>query len=93
MLAEAVGYRWSREDNEGGKMERFLEETNLFRTAPGPYRYDRYLAVLEATLAGKRKILLTGAHRAAALGMGSGPVWRIDDLYFPQTPADRQANP
>lgn len=93
MLAEAVGYRWSREDGEGGKMERFVQESNLFRISPGPYRYERYLSVLESNLTDKKKILLTGTHRNAVLGVSSGFPWSIENLFIKREPQESLRSP
>lgn len=80
IFAEAIGYRWSRENTEGGNAERFNQERRLHRAASGPYRYERYLSVLENSLKDKKKTILMGKHRNAVIGMGTNESWGIDDL-------------
>lgn len=83
LLAAAAGYRWSRADYEGGNAERFVQELRVYRAAPRLYRYERYLSVLAGSLAQKRKTVLTGGHRDAVVGLGTGARWSIDALPEP----------
>lgn len=72
ILAEAGAYRFSRENEEQGDIERFDEQLRAFTASPRNYRCDRYLSILEKGLAGKRKVLLLGNHHKTVLRMGMG---------------------
>ena len=59
-IADAVGYRWSRENSERGKAQRFEKELLLYETAPETFRMSYYLGILENGLADGHKYVLVG---------------------------------
>lgn len=60
ILREAEAYRFSRENIQRGKIERFDGQLGAHSASPVVYRYDRYFSVLERGLADRRKIMLLG---------------------------------
>jgi membrane protease subunit HflK len=60
ILAEAGAYRFSRENVEKGKTERFGEQLRANIASPIIYGYDQYLSILEKGLAKNRKVVILG---------------------------------
>ena len=73
ILAEAEAYRFSRENVEQGKTERFEEQLGAYDASARNYRYDRYFFVLESGLAEARKVVLPKDNDSIALRMGLQP--------------------
>jgi regulator of protease activity HflC (stomatin/prohibitin superfamily) len=71
ILSDATGYRWSRENTECGKTEKFIEELKLYKIAKKVYFYERYLSVLEEALATKKKFLLSDSLRNTLIDVGT----------------------
>jgi membrane protease subunit HflK len=80
VLAEAGAYRFSRENVERGKTERFGKQLQAFQASPRNYRFDHYFSVLEKGLAKSRKIVLMGNTRKTMMRMGIGEGLNITDL-------------
>jgi membrane protease subunit HflK len=72
ILAEAEAYRFSRENIEKGKTERFGEQLGAYEASPRNYRYDRYLSVMESGLSKSRKVVLSKGTDEVVLRMGTG---------------------
>jgi regulator of protease activity HflC (stomatin/prohibitin superfamily) len=85
LLAEAEAYRFSRENIEKGKTERFGEQLNAYEASPQNYRYDRYLSILESGLRRSRKIVLYEGADEVVLRMGGGA---DDDFGYLMEDAD-----
>jgi regulator of protease activity HflC (stomatin/prohibitin superfamily) len=72
LLAEAESYRFSRENRERGKTERFVQQLRAYAASPRNYRYDNYFLNLEKGLAGNRKVVLLGNTGKTIVRMGLG---------------------
>lgn len=59
-IAQAWGYRWTRENSERGKVERFEKELLLHDVAPLTYQTSYYLGILEMGLSKARKYMFLG---------------------------------
>ena len=70
ILAEAEGYRWSMENTEGAKAERFAGRAAVYRLAPRIFKNDLYLAILGKQLSEKRKIILFKGHKNVTIAAG-----------------------
>ncbi|MBN1600828.1 MAG: hypothetical protein JW915_04420 [Chitinispirillaceae bacterium] len=71
IISDATGYRWSRENIEGGKAEKFTEELKLFEISKNIYSHERYFSILEEALASKNKILVSQRHKNLIVELGS----------------------
>lgn len=73
VLWEAYGYRWSRENDEGGKAERFRAKAAGSRgSIADVYKTDRYLSTLESVLENKKKVVFTKNVRNMIVTSGAG---------------------
>jgi regulator of protease activity HflC (stomatin/prohibitin superfamily) len=72
LLAEAESYRFTRENHERGKTERFVQQLYAYEASPQNYRYDKYLQNLEKGLAASRKVVLLGNTDKTIFRMGLG---------------------
>jgi len=72
ILAQAESYRFSRENVERGKTDRFAEQLCAHAASPKNYRYDQYFSILEKGLADSRKVLLLGNTDRTIVRMGLG---------------------
>lgn len=59
-IAEARAYRWTKENTERGKAERFAAQLEAYNNAPNLYRMRAYLKVLADGLPDARKYVLMG---------------------------------
>ncbi len=80
ILARAESYRFSRENAERGKTERFGGKLDAHAAAPLSYRYDRYLSVLEKGLSGNRKVVLLGNPDNTFVRLGLEPDGGMGEL-------------
>ena len=71
MLHAARAYRWSRAVGERADGERFAGELLAYEASPDYYRTRRFLEVLAAGLADRRKFVIAG-------DAGDTPVFRMD---------------
>lgn len=71
LVHEARAYRWTKVVNERANSERFAGELLAYQRSPGYYRTRRFLEVLAAGLAGRRKFVIAG-------DAGETPVFRMD---------------
>jgi membrane protease subunit HflK len=71
LLHAARAYRWSRAVGERADGERFAGELLAFEASPDYYRSRRFLEVLAAGLADRRKFVIAG-------DAGDTPVFRMD---------------
>jgi len=71
LLHAARAYRWSRAVGERADGERFAGELLAFEASPDYYRTRRFLEVLAAGLADRRKFVIAG-------DAGDTPVFRMD---------------
>ena len=71
LVHAARGYRWTRAVGERSAQERFAGELLAYERAPAYYRTRRFLDVLAAGLAERRKFVVAGDH-------GDLPVLRMD---------------
>lgn len=71
ILHGARAYRWTRAVGEAADRERFAGELLAFESSPDYYRARRFLEVLAAGLAERRKFVITG-------DAGDTPVFRMD---------------
>ena len=81
VLAEAGAYRFSRENVERGKTERFGKQLQAFQASPRNYRFDHYFSVLEKGLARSRKVVLMGNTDKTMMRMGIGEGLNISELH------------
>jgi regulator of protease activity HflC (stomatin/prohibitin superfamily) len=72
ILAEAEAYRFSRDNIEKGKTERFGEQLDAYEASPRNYRYDRYFSILESGLSRSRKVVLSEGTDEVVLRLGTG---------------------
>lgn len=72
ILAQAESYRFSRENVERGKTDRFGEQLCAHAASPKNYRYDQYFSILEKGLADSRKVLLLENTDRTIVRMGLG---------------------
>lgn len=74
VLWGAYGYRWSRENNEGGKAERFRAKVSGARERIiDVYMTDQYLSTLESVLADRKKVVFTRNVRDLIVTSGVSP--------------------
>jgi regulator of protease activity HflC (stomatin/prohibitin superfamily) len=71
LVHAARGYRWTRAVGERSAQERFAGELLAYEQAPAYYRTRRFLDVLAAGLAERRKFVVAGDH-------GDLPILRMD---------------
>ncbi len=74
ILTEAESYRFSRENVERGKTERFGEQLRSYTASPRNYHYDQYFSILEKGLSESRKVVLLGDTDNTIVRMGLGKV-------------------
>jgi len=79
-LAQAESYRFSRENAERGKTERFGEQLRAHTASPKNYRYDQYFSILKKGLAGSRKVVLLGNIDKTIVRMGLGQGMEMDSI-------------
>lgn len=86
ILAAAESYRFSRENRERGTTERFVRQMHAYGASPLPYRYDKYLSVLEKGLAKNKKVVLLGDtdKTVVRIGIGAGSEMSLspDEIDF-----------
>lgn len=71
LVHEARAYRWTKVVRELASRERFAGELLAYQRSPNYYRTRRFLDVLAAGLAGRRKFVIAG-------DAGETPVFRMD---------------
>ena len=80
VLTEAQAYRFSRENGQRGKTDRFGKQLQALQASPQNYRFDHYFSVIENGLSNSRKIVLMGDTHKTLMRVGIGEGLSIGDL-------------